>query len=262
MRYIRTFIIATIFISTCLLLWGDAWREIKGDHFIVYYTGDAGFPKDVLNDSEKYYDRIADDLGYSRYSNFWQWQNRVKIYVYPDRESYVRSGPHPEWSHGIANYFKKSIYTYKESDDFLISILPHEITHLMFRDYVGIENENIPLWLDEGVAQWSEPKKRQLIKQVMKRIYSEGGIIPLSEFIRVNIMTEDKEEKVRDYYVQAMSLVDFLIGAYGSKRFINFCRNLRDGKNIEDSLKFAYPVSIRSLADLEKEWRARYVRKL
>ena len=42
---------------------------------------------------------------------------------------------------------------------------------------------------------------------------------------------------------------------YGASRFNSFCRQLRDGKSIEDSLKFAYPVSIRSIKDLEEKWQ-------
>ena len=45
------------------------WQELRGDHFLVYFTKDEGFAKDVLNKSELYYNRISSDLGYARYSN-------------------------------------------------------------------------------------------------------------------------------------------------------------------------------------------------
>ena len=61
---------------------------VKGDHFLVYFTKDEGFAKDVLNKSELYYNRISSDLGYARYSEFWTWDKRVKIYIYPDKDSF------------------------------------------------------------------------------------------------------------------------------------------------------------------------------
>src|SRR4030042_1438376 len=76
-----------------------AWLEEKGDHFIVYYTeGKHPFARDVLWKSEKDYQRIAELLGYGRHSNFWTWDKRVKIYLYPDRASYRRATHMPEWS--------------------------------------------------------------------------------------------------------------------------------------------------------------------
>ena len=51
--------------------------------------------------------------------------------------------------------------------------MPHEITHLIFRDYVGFQGE-VPVWLDEGVAQWEEPAKRKVVRSIM-RFYLENG---------------------------------------------------------------------------------------
>jgi len=60
---------------------------------------------------------------------------------------------------------------------------------------------------------------------------------------------------VNTYYIQAVSLVGFLIGTYGSENFAGFCRQLRDGKNLDEALKFTYPSQIRSLEELEDKWR-------
>jgi len=259
------FTVYLLFAIYCLLRFADTataqeWKEIKGEHFIVYSTGNDRFSKDVLWNAEKYYSRIADDLGYPRYSEFWQWENRVKIYIYQDQVSYVNSHNFPQWSYGMAIYNKKEICTYMGSADFIGAILPHEITHLMFRDFVGL-GWNIPLWLDEGVAQRQEPKKRNIITKAIKQIYSKNEIIPLENFFKVDIRNEKDEKIVRSYYIQAMSIIDFLIRKYGSDNFIHFCRNLRDGKNIEEALAFAYPTSIRSLSDLEERWR-KYIKQI
>ena len=60
------------------------WLERKSEHFILYFTQDEKFAQQVLDEAEKYYRNIALNLDYARYCEFWTWDNRVKIYIYPD----------------------------------------------------------------------------------------------------------------------------------------------------------------------------------
>jgi hypothetical protein len=239
----------------------EPWQEVKSSHFVVYFLKDQNFAKNVSNNAERYYKTIADDLGYSRRSNFWQWDNRVKIYIYEDRGSFIKLGNYPGWSEGIADYRLKAIFTYSGSGNFTASILPHEIAHLIFRDFVGLENRAIPMWLDEGVAQWEEPEKRSQIKRAIKSVYAGNDAMPLDQFTAFDITRVKDETLVRNYYIQAMSLVDFMVGEYGSDRFVIFCRNLRDGKTLEDALRFSYPTSMRNIDDLEDKW-VEWIRRL
>ena len=41
---------------------------------------------------------------------------------------------------------------------------------------------------------------------------------------------------IHTYYLEAFSLIGFLIERYGSTRFASFCRHLRDGKELENTL--------------------------
>lgn len=230
------------------------WQELKSEHFIVRFVGDPDFAKDVSRKAEVYYRRIASELGYQRYSGFWTWDNRVKIIIYPDRDSFTKETGQPQWSEGMAKYFEKEILSYAWSEGFLDMLLPHEMTHLIFRDYVGFTGE-IPLWLDEGVAQWMEPKKREMVKDVMRRMANEGKLLSTDQMMMLDIRNSRDSDLVQIYYVQAVALVDFLMTSYGATKFTSFCRQLRDGKNIEEALRFAYPVSIRNLEDFDKKWK-------
>jgi len=229
------------------------WQKLKSEHFIIFYVDGKQFAKDVSRKSEKYYRRIASELGYQRYSGFWTWDNRVKIYIYPDRESFLAATDQPKWSEGVANFTKKEISSYAWSEGFLDALLPHEMAHLIFRDYVGFKGE-VPLWIDEGVAQWMEPKKREIVKYAVKRLEEQGKLISLQKMMTLDVRRSGDSALVTNFYIQAMSLVSFLINKYSAARFTNFCRQLRDGKTIVDSLKFAYPTSIRSIEDLQEKW--------
>lgn len=268
----------SILITACAVpVAAEDWQELGSDHFIIYYLRDADFAKDVARNAEKYYKKIAVGIGFPRYSEFWTWKNRVKIYIYLDHASYIKASEMPEWSHGMADYGKKKIMSYARSDIFVESVLPHEIAHLIFRDFVGFTGK-IPLWLDEGVAQWSEDKKKRAMKELAKMAYEEDQLLSLKDLTELDIMRLKEYDKIHlrptitkkgepgvlimdtdtlvsNFYLVSVSLIDFLIDRYGSERFGQFCRELKDEKSVEEALKFAYSTNLQSLNELEMKWR-------
>lgn len=253
------------------------WKELKGEHFLIYYVQDEKFAKEVVDKSEVYYRRIASDLGYPRYDSFWLWDNRVKIYIYPDHASFLKATAQPQWSEGMADFKKKLIAGHVGIEGFLESLLPHEIAHLIFRDFVGFKGE-IPLWLDEGVAQWAEEAKRQEMKFKVKKLFESDTLLSLEDIMKLDLRYFSEKTKVYirstrtkegdpgvlivsgdnliiTYYLQSVSLVGFLTEKYGSERFAEFCRQLREGKKMDEALRFAYPTYIRSLKEFEDRWR-------
>jgi hypothetical protein len=283
------FTLVFLFINS--LAFGQSWREIKSDHFLLYFipstvivnSSDSSnvveaeeFGKEVLRKSEGYYERIADDLGYQR-SEFWTWDKRVKIYLYPDHDSFVKASDHPAWAGGAADYNTKTIMSFFGSREFTDTILPHEIAHLIFRDFVGFKGA-VPLWLDEGVAQWTEEKKRQEVKKAVKNMLEHNGLLTMDDMMKLPIndikggenvyirptRTRSGEKGVlfltgnnliTAYYVQAVSLVGFLIEKFGKSDFTSFCRALRDGKNLEEALVSVYSTHIRNLEDFDNQWK-------
>lgn len=255
-----------------------AWKELKGEHFIICYTKDkkpddtraesvksGKFAKDVLRKAEKCYKSIADDLGYARHSKFWTWDNRMKIYIHPDHDSYVKLARQPKWSKGVADYKKKVIisYRWKNEKAFLNNLLPHELGHMMFRDFIGFKGE-VPLWLDEGVAQWQEKPKREIARLHARNILKQGKLLRLKSLMAVDnsaLKSKMDDTEIRCFYVQAISVVDFLITTYGNDDFIRFCRQLRDGKSMNEALRFSYPTSARNIEGLEKKW-VEYLKKV
>ena len=232
---------------------GMDWSLLKGDHFIVRYKTNEPFAREVLRAAEKYYQNVASDLGYIRYANFWTWDNRVTIEIHPDQASFRQATRQPSWSVGYADYTLKSISTFDGSSIFVQSILPHEITHLVFRDFVGFKGE-VPLWIDEGVSQWQEPDKRRIVRAYARRLVEQGQFFPLQDLTRTDIRDSLDQRRVQTFYIQAASLVEFMIERFGAEAFTDFCRQLRDGKSLNESLKFSYSSRMRDLDELQKEW--------
>jgi hypothetical protein len=233
------------------------WKELKSEHFIVYYLDGENFAGEVSRYAERYYTKIASDLGYARYDNFWTWDNRVKIYIFLTREDFLKETGAQEWSYGFTSYDKKSIVSFEKSERFLDALLPHEIAHLIFRDFVGFKGE-VPIWLDEGVAQWEEADKRAASVELVKVLIAKKELIPLADLMRMDISRENNEIVTLKFYAEAASLVGFMIERYGASRFTEFCRQLRDGATMNKALAFTYSDTVRDTDILEKEWLKYY----
>ncbi len=222
-------------------------------------SDDEDMAHDILNHAEDYYNDIADDIGYSRYHNFWTWDNRVKIILFHDQESYVRQTGQPPWSNGFASIYSelfksRIIVSYKGQPNFLEVILPHEITHLILHDFIGFDRP-IPRFFDEGVAQLEQKDDSLSHMDVMARLIVGGKIIPLQDLLAYDLVAHKNDaESVSIFYVESLYIVDFLVKTYGKDAFKEMCRHLRDGDSFEQALKSSYYPTIDSMQTLQEKW--------
>lgn len=259
-----------ICLIVCPVLWVHAqvpvdysdfskWQTVKGDHFIVYYydRNHSATASHVLTKSEEYYDKVAYQVGYARYSDFWTWEDRVKIFIFPDRLSFVYTTGQKYWSKGYAVrdsrlFESRAIVTFYQEESFMDTMLPHEIAHLIMKDFIGFDRP-VPLWFDEGVAQQQEMKDPAQ-EEGIAFLAKSAGHIPFDLLQSLDIRRETDEWKVAVFYAQSRSIVEFLIKIYGQDAFQRLCVNLRDGKDFLGALSSAYAGSIDSMATLEKKW--------
>ncbi len=231
----------------------DKWQTAKSTHFIIYYQN---VPEDFLNRvikrAEDYYDRIADNLGFRRY-DFWLWDNRAKIYIYDDALGYQAATGQPSWSVGATIPKDKIIHAFPNEYGFFDSILPHEMGHIIFREFVGFENPAIPLWLDEGVASYQEAQRRAVAPMLVKEAIRNNSFMDLEKLSNLNPRSMPDEQSVNLFYAQSLSIVDFLIKEFGSDNFVLFCQGLRDKRDLERALAYAYPF--RDLKDFNRAWQ-------
>ncbi len=239
----------------------QGWPQFKGDHFVVLCSSssDEDSARDILEHAESYYNDIADDIGYSRYDNFWTWDDRVKIIIFPDKGSYVVSTGQPIWSAGFASLYSelfksRIIVSYKGQPNFIEVILPHEITHLILHDFIGFDRP-IPRFFDEGVAQLEQRGGNTGRMDVIARLIVQGRIIPLQELLAYNLVAHRNDPvSVSIFYIESLYIVDFLVKTYGKDAFKQMCRSLRDGDSFEDALKSAYYPTIDSMQTLQEKW--------
>ncbi|MBF0386503.1 MAG: hypothetical protein HQL20_01445 [Candidatus Omnitrophica bacterium] len=241
----------------------ETFIDMKGTHFIVRYTlpDEKAMAVQLLNKAEEAYERISRDIGFTRYVDFWTWDKRVKIILFPDQISYTRFTGQELWSRGYAArdsklFRDRVVVTYDGQAETFTSILPHEIAHLILWDLLADTQSKTPVWLEEGVAQLEEADQRQMVKEAMRPVIAAGQHIPFNVFKDLQPSELKSEVQVTLFYAQSLSIVVFLIEKYGQSAFYRLFKELRDGRSFEAALARAYNGIINSMADLESRWIA------
>ncbi len=246
------FFCLVIMASDLLAKASEDWKEHKGYHFIIYYKDvPPDFIKSVEETAELYYQEITRNLGFTRYTG-WAWEDRAKIYIYANADDYVAAAKAGSWSHGAADWVKKEIHTYPAANGFFDSLLPHELGHIIFREFVGA-NPYIPRWLDEGVAMYQEKAKRWGVNQTVKKAIEENRFISLRDLSTINLQGVDDTTFINLFYDEAASVVYYLVTELGQFKFADFCRDLKAGKTLENALSSTY-MRFKNLDELNNAW--------
>ena len=231
------------------------WNTKKGEHFVVYYrNAPIEYVDQVISFAETYYASVTTELGFTRFDQFWTWDNRAKIYLYDDNKEYQRLAKQPEWSGACANIYTREIKTYINMRHFFNSILPHEMGHLIFREMVGYDKK-LPLWLDEGVVSFLEKDYKKERMNISKALVRNGKYMTINDLTNVRTMEGFLIPDI--FYAEASSIIEFLVQEYGKDKFVSFCSKLRELREYQDwqiALKDVY--GFKDLADMNEKWVA------
>lgn len=223
-------------------------------HFELYHQSSFA-PAGLTLELERIHNRLRMDL--SMFAP-WMAKERVKILVYSGRKAYASGELRPpSWSNGIALYDQRVVATYEQPPKGkLFEVLGHELSHLFFESYWGETHRKPPVWLNEGLAMLEETDPKDAQDSDWYRamgIFADGGALKLESFFRVNPSEDLKtSESVSRWYAQAYSVVYFLYRRHSRQQFFNFCSQLRNGKELRESLWLVYRYP--SVDKLQTAW--------
>jgi pyruvate/2-oxoglutarate dehydrogenase complex dihydrolipoamide acyltransferase (E2) component len=137
-------------------------------------------------------------------------------------------------------------------DRVLDSVLPHEVTHMVFATHFG---RPLPRWADEGACTTTEHvSERQKQERLLNTFLQSNRGIPFNAMFA---MTEYPGD-VLPLYAQGYSLTRFLISLEGRRRFIQFVGEGLNDRRWAAAVKRNYGFA--DLSDLQQQWN-RWVAK-
>jgi hypothetical protein len=228
------------------------WTTRESQHFIVYYrSADKDFVENLLQRSEAYYKSIPENLGL-KLKQEWKGSKRSKIYIYDTSKQYQDQTGQPEWSDGSSIQKLRVIFSFLGAKNFSTSALPHELAHIIFREAVGFQNKDIPVWLEEGVGSSQEEMDFPKVKEVLKNYLAENKLIAISELQEKDLRALQDKAEIDLFYAQAASIVGYLLSEFGPDHFRIFCQNLENNLSLEKALEKAY--GFRDIRKLDQAW--------
>ena len=162
----------------------------------------------------------------------------IEIFVYEGREDFLGAvGPATrEWV-GAATYpHLRTVYMWlgAGSTGFLETTIAHEVTHVVFHDASDNPFHEPATWLNEGTATWAELGNAETEEDVVR---SEAG--SADGLMAFEALTDQFPIDTRGAtlaYAQGATMVDHLLGEYGSDALAAIMDAYRSGATDDEAI--------------------------
>jgi len=206
------------------------------------------------------------------------YPHSVRINVWPDHDTYLaHAADAPEWSGGSFRFFVQDGLVTRQIDltqrdaekqlavIMLDRVLPHELCHLVLREYFG--DAACPLFLNEGLAMMAEYEPEAARIELAGKVVAGQARIALAALL---VRRRYDLDRPGVFYAEAFSFVEFLHGRITPRQFKAFLRHVKDGCTIADALQRSLyaPADEEFLASLASAWedhalaQSQYIRAL
>ena len=224
-----------------------SWSSDQTLHFVIHHEN----PDSSLG-TNNLVERIYEALHPALWTlTPWMTQTKIDVYLYHDRESFLKGRFHPPaWSGGLMSESanEKALAVYEPLDT---GVAAHELTHLYFHTFFDEKSVSPPAWLDEGLAMdlqndaltLSDPRE-------MGPVISTP--MPMKTLLSARPAPDTAASRVNAWYRQAHSVVRFLRRGHVESLFADYCGKLRDGGDPEASLLAVYGYA--DLDAFEQAW--------
>jgi acyl-CoA-binding protein len=218
----------------------------SGELTLFWYKGGDSFARALMDACQEGLARLTQDIG-------TYLERPIKIYIYASTSDLQGAMIYSqEWTGGVAfaDFGISAISIPPASLDWGKRALVHELTHLVVHQATFSPYGQLPLWLDEGLAMYSEGELDSDFRSCL-----EGAILE-DELISVRSLCSPfsaYSEKACLSYAQSYSLVEYLLDNYGQDKMLDLLALLKQGSTYDEALTEVYGFDIDGL---DARWRA------
>jgi hypothetical protein len=126
--------------------------------------------------------------------------------------------------------------------------LAHEVTHLIVRQYIFGPFGDLPTWLNEGLARYSEGEMSDYDRQILKTAISGGRTISIRSLAGTFPANTDAAGLA---YAESGSIVSYMITTGGWEKMQSLLTTFKEGSTADKALLAVYGYNTTTL---EKQW--------
>lgn len=233
----------------------DGWARAESPNFRLCHNQPREFAEQVLR---------AAELARTAASEKWagrghgEWKPACDVFLYATAAEYAKATGKPADSPGHATYQVKAgavvgrrLDLRADEPNLLACVVPHEATHLVLGDLFA--DAPLPRWADEGIAVLAEPRARlDRFTRTLNSNRRQGRLIPLEKLLGKDDYPDAAH--ITAFYVESVSVVDFLVAEKGPQTFVQFLRDASK-TGLEAALQKHYECG--GVAALQERWLAK-----
>jgi acyl-CoA-binding protein len=223
-----------------------SWQTITADMITLYwYEGSTSFAQEILTTAQDAVARLATDTGA-------YLTDPVRLYIYASTNDLQSSMIYPqEWTGGVAftRYGCIAIGISTLNLSWGKRAIAHELTHLVTHQMTLNPYNEIPVWLEEGLAMVNEGPMLSQFSSALNNAIDNNTLLsvqtlasPFSAYSNISYLS----------YAESYSIVDYLIRTYGKDKMFQLLETFRQGSTYDGALKKVYGFDT---AGLNTAWR-------
>ena len=222
------------------------WQTLtSGDLRLHWYNNDKAFAQTMLDAGLEGLRRNKEQAGLVT-------DSPIDLYVYPNYDDMQEAILYePSWTGGMAfpeyNIFIMGVSGSDSTWD--KNTVIHELTHILVGHLTFSCLGDVPTWLNEGLAMYSEGELDSSAQAQLDQAISSDTLLTVRS---LNGGFSELPDKANLSYSQSYSITNFLIQTYGQDKLTELLKALRDAKPIDDALLEIYGFDSDGLEDA---WR-------
>jgi len=225
-----------------------SWHSLtEGKVTIYWYNGDSSFAQELMAAAQQALARLAEDTGA-------ELEKPVKLYIYANTQDLQGAMIFPqEWTGGVAFTRYGTIVIGIASNNLYWGkrAIAHELAHLVIHQMTLNPYIDLPTWLDEGLAMYTEGALGPAFVAYLNMAIAENSLIsvrslssPFSAYAEESYLS----------YAQSYSLVEFLISNYGQGKMLELLNTFRQGSSYDGALNKVYDFDMDGLNTLWRDY--------
>ncbi len=223
------------------------WQAVTGNGInLHWYEGSQQFGQELHSAAVQALNRLNTDAGL-------KVDQPIDLYIYADYDDLGDAILYePSWTGGVA---------FPEHNIVIIGIAPdnlewgkrteaHELTHVLVGHFTFSCIGDVPTWLNEGLAVYSEGTLDDYSRAQLETAIANDTLFSVRS---LSGAFSEISDKANLSYTQSYSIVNFLLEEYGRDKMNQLLLALRDGETVDSALQSTYGFDVEGLEDA---WRA------